>query len=207
VAASGDAAGALGYFTAARFPGARQEDVVRDAYLELRLRRLVDLAAAKQCAAAAQGLGSLEAPDPSLPFTAQAIGALAKSVRLQYWLGMVEFACVDQSAARTRWEKLTKASPEISSADYAYTFLALWRLNPAEGVTQARKALGFLERQMGKALPEHQGKLLHSEGVLQAILGKKQEAAASFRAGAEAGPAGMIEYLNLDAIRWIEGMP
>jgi len=43
--------------------------------------------------------------------------------------------------------------------------------------------------------------MLFNQGQLLIIIGKKEEALASFRAGAEAGPAGMIEYLNRDAIR------
>jgi hypothetical protein len=36
------------------------------------------------------------------------------------------------------------------------------------------------------------------------IAGRKDDAAASFRAGAAAGPPGMAEYLNLDALRMLD---
>jgi tetratricopeptide (TPR) repeat protein len=203
-AASGDIAGALSYFTPAKFPNEKQEDAVREAYIELRLRRLVELAAARQCATAVQGLTNLDAEDKRLPFTSHGFASFTKGARFQYWLGVVEFACVDENAARRRWQILAKASPDLASIDHAYPYMALAKLDPAEAAIQARKALGFLERQLGSALPEFQGRLLHSQGVLQMVAGRKDDAAASFRAGAEAGPAGMVEYLNLDAIRMLD---
>ena len=53
-AASGDATGALRYFTAANFPGEKQDDAVREAYLEVRLQRLLAAASARQCAGIAE---------------------------------------------------------------------------------------------------------------------------------------------------------
>ena len=47
IAASGDVGGAMSYFTPARFPQEKQEAAVREAYIELRLRRLVAMAAAR----------------------------------------------------------------------------------------------------------------------------------------------------------------
>jgi tetratricopeptide (TPR) repeat protein len=204
IAASGDIEGAMSYFTPAKFPQAQQEDAVREAYIELRLRRVVAMAAARQCAAATQGLSNLEAEDKSLPFTFKGFGSFTKGVRFQYWLGVVEFACVDENAARQRWEKLSKATPEIASTDHAYPYMALAKLDLADGKTQARKALGFLQRQLGTAAPEYQGALLYSQGLLQSVAGRKDDAAASFRAGAAAGPPGMVEYLNLDAARSLD---
>jgi predicted Zn-dependent protease len=194
----------MSYFTRARFPDEKQEDVVRQAYLELRLRRLVALAAARQCPAATQGLANLEAEDKSLPFTSHGFAGFTKGARFQYWIAVVEFDCVDQNSARKRWETLAKASPDLVSLDHAYPYLALAKLDPAGAAIQARKALGFLQRQLGSALPEHRGSLLYSQGVLQTVAGRKDQAAASFREGAEAGPAGMVEYLNLEALRMLD---
>jgi len=111
---------------------------------------------------------------------------------------------VDQNAARKRWEVLAKATPEIASTDHAYPYMALAKLDPAEGKIQARRALGFLQRQLGTALPEYHGALLYSQGLLQTIIGSNDAAAASFQAGAAAGPPGMVEYLNLEAIRMLD---
>jgi hypothetical protein len=81
--------------------------------------------------------------------------------------------------------------------------MALARLDAEQGKIKARTALGFLQRQLA-ASPEHQGVLLYNQGLLQMIAGRKDDAAASFRAGAAAGPPGMAEYLNLDAIRMLD---
>jgi hypothetical protein len=110
---------------------------------------------------------------------------------------------VDETAARNRWEKLSKANPEIASTDYPYSYMALAKLHADEARIQARKALGFLQRQLA-ASPEHRGVLLYNQGLLQMIAGHKDEAAVSFRAGAAASPAGMTEYLNLDGIRMLD---
>ena len=69
---------------------------------------------------------------------------------------------------------------------------------------KARKALGFLQRQLAAARRNIRGPLLYNQGLLQMIAGRKDDAAASFRAGAAAGPPGMVEYLNLDAIRMLD---
>jgi tetratricopeptide (TPR) repeat protein len=203
LAASGDIGGAMSYFTPSRFPKEKQENAVHEAYIELRLRQLVAMAAARQCPAVIQGLTNLDAEDKSLPFTFNGFGSFTRGIRFQYWLGIVEFACVDETAARKRWEKLSKTTPEIASADYVYPYMALAKLDANEGKIQARKALVFLQRQLA-ASPEHQGVLLYNQGLLQMIAGHKDEAAASFRAGAAAGPSGMTEYLNLDAIRMLD---
>jgi tetratricopeptide (TPR) repeat protein len=203
-AASGDIGEAMSYFTPAKFPQPKQEEAVREAYIELRLRRVVAWAAAGQCAPAIQGLTGLEAEDKSLPFTAQGFGAFTRGIRVQYWVGVVEYACTGQNEARRRWEVLAKANPELASTDYAYPFMATAKLDPALGKTQARKALVFLERQMGLAPPEYQGAMFYSRGLLQTIAGRNADAAASFRAGAAASSPGMVEYLNLAAIRMLE---
>ena len=203
LAASGDIGGAMSYFTPAKFPKEKQENAVREAYIELRLRQLVAMAAARQCPAVMQGLNNLDAEDKNLPFTFSGFGSFTKGIRFQYWLGVVEFACVDETSARKRWEKLTRANPEIASPDYAYSYMALARLDANEGKIKARTALGFLQRQLA-ASPEYQGVLLYNQGLLQMIAGRKDDAAASFRAGAAAGPPGMAEYLNLDAIRMLD---
>jgi len=201
IAAAGDPGAALSYFTPQRFPQPQVEPVVREAYFELRLRRVLDAAGAGKCPAALQWLKELEGPDKTLPFTSGGFAGLLKSVRVQYWVGVVEFACVDQGAARKRWEILTRATPEIGTTDHAYPVLAQFKLDPAEGRVQARRAFGFLQRQLSGDLPEHPGELYYSQGLLMMAAGRNAEAAESFRSGAAAGPPGIVEYLNLDGAR------
>ncbi len=201
IAASGDVAGAMSYFTPANFPSEKQENPVREAYIELRLRRLLALAAAKQCATLDQAIANLEAEDKRLPFTVNGFDPFTKGARFQYFLGVVEFACVGGNAARQRWEKVSKADAAITSADYAYPFLALAQLEPEVGKARSRKALVFLGNQLSSAGEAYKGVLLYSQGLLQAVTGQRDEAMSSFRSGADAGPPGMVEYLNLEAIR------
>ena len=100
-------------------------------------------------AAVDQGITNIEAEDKRLPFTFNGFGAFTKGARFQYLLGELELACVDEKAARKRWEKVSKMDAAITSADYAYPFLALERLEPEVGKARARKALGFLGNQIG----------------------------------------------------------
>ena len=97
---------------------------MREAFVELRLRRAVDLAIAHQCAAANQGVANLDAEDKAVPFTFNGFASFIKGIRFQYWVGVVEFNCVDENAARRRWEKLAKASQPVASTDHAYPY---WR--------------------------------------------------------------------------------
>jgi len=204
VAASGDIGGAMGYFTVGRFPKERQEAAVREAYVELRLRRAVALATVHQCAAANQGIANLDAEDKAVPFTFNGFASFIKGVRFQYWMGVVEFACVDENAARRRWEKLAKASLAVTSTDHAYPYMALAKVDPEEGKVRALAELESVQRQLATAAPANKGTLLYNQGLLQMIADRKKDAAASFRAGAAAGPPGMVEYLNLDAIRMLD---
>ena len=203
-AASGDIAGGLRYFTPAAFPKEKQEDAVREAYLELRLQRLLAAAAARKCAGIDQGITHLGDEDKALPFTFEGFGRFMQSVRFQYLLGVLEFACIDQNTAKKRWEKLSKATPGLASPDYAYALLALNRISSDDAHGRARVALAFVKRQLDAAAAPAKGAMLFNLGYLQLVLGRKEDAAASFRAGAEAGPPGMIEYLNRNAIRMID---
>jgi hypothetical protein len=131
-------------------------------------------------------------------------GNFIKGIRFQYWIGVVEFNCVDENAARRRWEKLAKASQPVASTDHAYPYMALAKMDPEEGKARASAALEALQRQLATAPPSAKGTLLYNQGLLQMIADRKTDAAASFHAGAAAGPPGMVEYLNLDAIRLLD---
>jgi hypothetical protein len=202
--ASGDVNAAARYFTPANFPKDKQEDAVREAYFEVRLQRLVNAAAARQCNGMDQAITHLGDEDGGLTFTFGGFGAFTKSVRYQYLLGYLEFQCIDENTGKKRWEKLAKATPAMNSPDYAYALLALNRISSDDAHGRARTALNFVKRQLDSASPATKGVVLFNVGYLQLVLDKKEEAMASFRAGAEAGPAGMAEYLNRDAIRTID---
>ena len=129
--------------------------------------------------------------------------ASSKGVRFQYWLGVVEFACVDENSARKRWERLTKANPEIASTDYAYSYMALARLDAYEGKIKARTALGFLQRQLA-ALAGISGGAAVQPGTAANDRRPQGRCRRKFSRGCGGRPPGMVEYLNLDAIRMLD---
>ena len=100
---------------------------------------------------------------------------------------------------------MSKASPEIGSPDYAYPFLALVRLNAPGASEKAAAALETVKKALaGGQEDASRAVLLYNQGLLQLVLGKKEEAAVSFRTGADASPNGMLRYLNLDVLRTID---
>ena len=203
-AASGNLPQARGAFNASNFPQAKQEDLVREAYIEVQLQSLLALAADRQCGPADQGLTTLGYDDKSLPFTFHGFGEFMKTVRFQYRIGLVEAACGDAKTARRIFERLARARPESSSLYYAYPSMALSKVNPAEGTARAKAALDEVGRGLAKADAALRPTLLFSQGLLQMVLSQTQEAAASFREGARLSPPGMLQYLNLDALRTVD---
>jgi Flp pilus assembly protein TadD len=200
-AANGNLEQALGFFTGANFPQDKQDDFVREAYIELQLQRLLALAASRQCAAADQGLTTLGYDDTRLPFTFHGFDAFMKGARFQYLLAAVEAACVDDKSARKRWDKLAKMRADIASTDYAYPYLAAARLNPAESAAKATAGLEGIRRALAAAGEASRPALLYSQGLLLKILGKLEEAAVSFQQGSAAASEARLQYLNDDALR------
>lgn len=200
-AASGNLDRALGYFTGANFPQDKQDDFVREAYIELQLQRLLALAASHRCAAADQGLTTLGYDDKSLPFTFHGFAAFMKGARFQYQLAAVEAACEDEKSARKRWDKLARMRVDIASPDYAYPYLAAARLNPAESAAKATAGLEEIGRALAAAGEASRPALLYSQGLLLKILGKLEGAAASLQQGSAAALEARLQYLNDDALR------
>ena len=93
VAAAGDVRGAQGYFTVQNFPQKKVEDEVREAYIELRLQRLLAEAAARNCNVVDQGLTTIGDDDRGLPFTFDGFGPFIRRMRFQYLLGFADMAC------------------------------------------------------------------------------------------------------------------
>jgi tetratricopeptide (TPR) repeat protein len=202
-AAAGDLGGAQAFFTIRNFPQKKAEDSVREAYIELRLQRLLALAAARKCPEIEQGLTNLGNDDRGLPFTFDGFGAFIKRVRFQYLLGVVEMTC-DPKESRKQFEKVSKSNPELASPDFAYPYLAMTRLGAAGAEAKQTAALEAVKKALAEPKAAGRGVLLYNQGLLQLVLGKKEDAAASFRAGAEAASGGMLRYLNLDVLRTID---
>ena len=203
VAASGDLAGAFGMFTAANFPGPRQEDAVREAYFELQLQSLLGLAAARKCPQADDGITNLGHEDKNIPFTFYGFGAFLKRLRTQFLIATVEFSCVGEKAARKRWEKVSKGTADLSSTDYAYPYLALVRLDPEGAKARVAAALAAVKTALASAKPEQRGLLLYHQGLLLTAVGQTNEAISSLVEGAAAS-SGMLRYLNLEVGRTLE---
>ncbi|HMC62406.1 MAG TPA: hypothetical protein VKJ01_24635, partial [Candidatus Solibacter sp.] len=176
VAATGNLDAAFGYFNAANFPQARQEDAVREAYFELQVQRLLRLAAARACPSADQAITNLGYEDKNVPFSFFGFGSFQKRPRVQFLVGNVEFACVDEKSARKRWEKVSKAGADLASVDYAFPYLAVSKLNPEGGKEKLASALETVNRALVSAGPDRRGVLFYHQGLLRLAMGDTAEA-------------------------------
>jgi hypothetical protein len=197
-AASGDVAGARRRFTRENFPAEKQEDAVREAYIEVELQRLLAFTADRQCQEAGQLLTTLGAEDKSLPFTLHPFHDLMKGARFQYLLGEAEAACVDDKTARKRFERVAKMKADPVSADFAYPYLAAVRVQSKVDVSNF---LTSFQVWLQTAPPASRPTLLYNQGMLLLLTGRKREAMDSFLLGRKAAPTGMLQYLNALALR------
>jgi tetratricopeptide (TPR) repeat protein len=204
-AALGNLDGALAAFNTANFPQEKQDDLVREAWIELQLQHLLALAAARQCGAADRGITTLGYEDKSLPFTFRGFGVYTRGARFQYQLGLVEAACMDEKSARRRWERVAKAHAAPGSTDFAYPYLAAAKVNPATAAVNVKAGLEEIQRALAAAGPGTRAPLLYSQGLLLQLLQRTDEAAQSFREGLSVSPPGMVQYLNAGALRTITG--
>jgi hypothetical protein len=200
VAASGNLDAAFGYFNATNFPQPKQEDAVREAYFELQLQRLLKLGATRPCPSADQAITNLGYEDKNVPFSFYGFGQFMKRLRAQFLVAGVEFACVDEKSARKHWDKLSKASADLASVDYAFPYLAQAKLNPDAAKEKLASALENVHRALAAAAPDRRGLLLYHQGLLLQATGETLDAVASFTTGAAAA-TGFVRYLNLDVLR------
>ena len=197
-AGNGNLTGALRLFTGANFPADRQEDLVRQTYIELQLARLLDAVAGGNCPEAARLLAGLGAEDKSLPFTFGSFGGFMKGARFQYEIGVVEGKCLGDKAAARRWERVARMRAGMDSPDYVYPLLAMAALGrPADSVSPELN----LRRALDSAPAPARAVLLYNQGLLLTLQGKMDEAAASFRQGAEDAPPGLMRFWNRDVLR------
>jgi hypothetical protein len=202
-AASGNLDAAFAYFTPESFPQPKQEDAVREAYFDLQLQAVLKLSAENRCPEADRAITNLGYEDKRLPFTFNGFGSYMKRLRVQYLLGTIEAACVDQKSARKRFEKIAKSSADSASPEYVYPYLAQYQLDAAGVRDKVSAALEAIKKSLPAAKTESKGVLYFQQGVLLSILGKTEDAAASLWDGVHSS-TGMAQYLNLEVLRSLE---
>ena len=200
-AVSGNLSDALDYFNATNFPQPKQEMLSGMPISSCAYSVCWTLRLPVSARPADVGITNLEDENKSLPFTFFGFGAYAKRLRTQYLIGAVEFACVDEKSARRRWERVAKGTADLASADYAFPYLALSRLNPTTAKQKAALALETVRKALaGAAAGEARSMLLYHQGLLYLAMDRTEEATASFREGGGASN-GIARYLNLSVLR------
>jgi tetratricopeptide (TPR) repeat protein len=201
LAAEGNLGDAAKVFDPVNFPGEKQEETVREAYIEIEVQKVLALARARRCSeaiAAEDGLGN---ENPALPFTFRSFGSILKGPRTQYNLATLEMLCGNEKGARKIWSKLAKAQvKDVSDPDFSVPFVAAAALGQeAEAKTKIEAAL----EQIKGALSGNSDRatLLYSQGMLLRVLGREKDAQSSFADALGANPPPMIGYLALVALR------
>jgi tetratricopeptide (TPR) repeat protein len=197
IAAEGDLGRARSYFSKANFPAEKQDEVVREVYIEFELQRLLGLAADRKCKDVEQLLTNIGAYDQNLPFTFHPFNSLMKGARFQYYMAEAESAC-DEKEARKMWEKVSRMKPDMASTDYAYPLLAAARIMAAPAVGAA---LESVQRALQTAPGASRGTLSYNQGLLMLMAGKRRDALDCFRLGQKAAVTPMVRYLNALSLR------
>jgi tetratricopeptide (TPR) repeat protein len=171
-------AGAI--FNAANFPKERQSETVREAFIEVRLQTILDLARRKRCsdmAGIVEGIGD-ESKD--VPFSLYGFGPIVKTARVQYGLASAEQMCGDDKAAKKRFARIAKSAERAAGIEYAYGQLAAIKLGSPVGL----------------AKPTQDAEGLYARGLLERANKQTAEAEASFhQALAQAGGNAILHYL------------
>ncbi|MGI8743877.1 MAG: DUF5107 domain-containing protein [Bryobacteraceae bacterium] len=174
-------------FNEKNFPNEKQSQVVREAFVEVRVATLFAAAKAKRCDVALLGIEAIGDEDKAVPFTMYGFGAILKTARLQYAFAQLESLCGEAKAARKRWSKLAKLAGREPSLDFVYGHLAAAKLG--EDKQNLEKTLQQLKQTNS---PE----LTYAKGLLQQAMGRQKEAQASFQDAAKhAGDNILLRHL------------
>lgn len=180
-----DAAGA---FSPDRFEKEKQSDVVREAFIETRLQTILDKAKKKQCVPALSLIEGIGDEEGGLPFTMYSFGAILKSARIQYYLGVAEDRCGEEKAARKRWSKASKFAESSRPGELAWAQIAAAKLDSSGAQARFEKALE-------QVLHLNSAEGSYARGLLLAALGKHKEADDSFHAALKlAGSDILLNY-------------
>jgi len=187
-------------FQAANFPGEKQEQLVREAYIEVQVQRIVVLARARKCTEAETVEDHLGDEDPNLAFTFRGFGPILKDLRIQYDLAGIEAACGREKNAKKIWAKLAKAAKDVSDPDFVIPILAAARI---ESAADLRARIDSALEQVRSALKTgaDRSTLLYSQGMLLRAVGREGEAQKSLGEALASNPPAMVGYLALKALR------
>jgi PA14 domain len=191
-----DPAAAAALFTTANFPGDKQPDAVRRAYIEVQLQRLLERARAGNCGEVMPILETLGDEDKNLPFTFYGFSSFMKSAHFQYNLGIVESICGAGKAAQKRWGKLSRSSEPIDSADYVYPYLSAKSLGESNAGARIDAALQALKK---AARDDSRPVLMFTQGALLIAAGKSEDGEALLRKSLRDGDS-FVQYLSLTVL-------
>ncbi|HWY48417.1 MAG TPA: DUF5107 domain-containing protein [Bryobacteraceae bacterium] len=191
---------AAAVFQAANFPGEKQDQFVREAYIEIQVQRIVALARGKKCTDAATAEDHLGDEDPNLPFTFHGFGPILKGLRIQYDLAGSEAQCGREKAAKKTWVKLDKSSKDVSDPDFVVPILAAAKI---ESAVDLRARIDIALEQVRAALNSSPDRstLIYSQGMLLRMAGRGGEAQKSLGEALASNPPAMVGYLVLKALR------
>jgi tetratricopeptide (TPR) repeat protein len=190
---------AAGVFQAANFPGEKQEELVRAAYIEIQVQKIAALARGKRCADAIAAQDHLGDEDPNLPFTFHGFGSILKGLRLQYDLAEAEARCGNEKNAKKTWAKLAKSAQPVSDPDFVVPILAAAKIESAE--LRARIDMALEQVRAGLSNTADRPTLLYSQGILLRVAGREGEAQKSLGEALASNPPVMVGYLALKALR------
>ena len=191
---------AAAVFQASNFPGEKQDQFVRETYIEIQVQRIATLARGKKCTDAITAEDHLGDEDPNLPFTFHGFGPILKALRVQYELAGLEAQCGREKDAKKTWAKLAKSSKDVSDPDFVVPILAAAK---TESPAEVRARIDMALEQVRSALPSSvdRSTLLYSQGMLLRAVGREGEAQKSLGEALASNPSGMVGYLALKALR------
>jgi tetratricopeptide (TPR) repeat protein len=201
LAAAGKLEDAAGVFDPVNFPGEKQAETVREAYMEIQMQTVLALARNRRCSEAIAAEDKLGDENPALPFTFHSFGAILRGLRMQYNLATLEVLCGNEKGARKIWSKLAKAQvKDVSDPDFSIPFVAAATLG-LEGEMKARSEAALEQIKTALTGNSNRATLLYSQGMLLRALGREKDAQSSFADALGANPPPMIGYLALVALR------
>jgi len=195
-AAAGRADEAAGMFDPRVFSAEKQPDPIRQAWIEVRLQRLLAMARTRQCRAAMDGLLHLGDQDTSLAFTLYGFGRFMKLAHFGYYTAALESACQEDKQARKDWARVGRMQESLPSPEFVFPVLAAMKLAPGAGHSAIASALASVRAALARAARPDRPSLLFAEAMLLKASGENQEAASRFEEVLKSNDT-MVRYLAL----------